>query len=108
VLALAQLNRDVEKRPDKRPTLADLRESGSIEQDADMVLFVYRDEYYNQDKSDAKGEAEVIAAKVRDGATGTARVGFTSWIARFADLPTPAEKWNSADSWNNPEVDGEK
>lgn len=108
VIALAQLSRKVEERPNKRPMLSDLRESGSIEQDADMVLFVYRDEYYNQDKSDAKGEAEVIAAKVRDGATGTARVGFTSWIARFADLPTPAEKWNSADSWNNPEVEGEK
>lgn len=107
VIALAQLSRKVEDRPNKRPTLSDLRESGAIEQDADLVLFVYRDEYYNE-KSEDRGIAEVIVGKARSGSTGTAKVGFTSWITRFADLPSALDKWNSADAWDNSDKDGEE
>ncbi len=85
VLALSQLNRAVEQRNDKRPTLADLRESGSIEQDADLVLFVYRDEYYNEASPD-RGIAEVIAAKNRHGETGTAKLAFIGERVLFGDL----------------------
>lgn len=85
VVALSQLNRDLEKRTDKRPTLSDLRESGQIEQDADLVLFLYRDEYYNED-SPEKGIAEVIAAKNRHGTTGTTRLAFVGERVMFGDL----------------------
>lgn len=85
VMALSQLNRAVEQRNDKRPTLADLRESGSIEQDADLVLFVYRDEYYNEASPD-KGVAEIIAAKNRHGETGTAKLAFIGERVMFGDL----------------------
>lgn len=84
VLALAQLSRKVEERADKRPTLADLRDSGSIEQDADEVLFVYRDEYYNKDSPDA-GLCEVIVAKQRGGALGTVKLAFNGRYSRFDD-----------------------
>ncbi len=70
IMALAQLSRDVEKREDKKPIMADLRESGSIEQDADMVLFIYRDDYYLKDKSTRPGTAQVIVAKNRSGSSG--------------------------------------
>jgi replicative DNA helicase len=85
VIALSQLSRGLEQRTDKRPMLSDLRESGSLEQDADVVLFLYRDEIYNTDSVD-KGTAEVIIAKHRSGPTGTARMVFTPEYTRFADM----------------------
>jgi replicative DNA helicase len=87
VLALSQLSRAVEQRHDKRPILSDLRESGSIEQDADLVFFIYRDEYYN-DETDQQGIAEIHLAKHRNGPTGTEKVAFMSRYAKFADLAT--------------------
>jgi replicative DNA helicase len=85
ILAMSQLSRAVEARTDKRPLLSDLRESGAIEQDADMVMFVYRDEYYNED-SDQQGLAEVILAKNRNGPTGAEKLAFLKRFAKFADL----------------------
>ena len=85
VMALSQLSRAVESRTDKRPLLSDLRESGSIEQDADMVMFLYRDEYYNEQSED-QGLAEVILAKHRNGPTGTEKLAFLKRYAKFADL----------------------
>lgn len=85
VLALSQLNRQLEYRADKRPMLADLRESGSIEQDADVVVFIYRDDYYNQE-SDQRGVAEVIVAKHRGGPTGTVRLAFLDKYTKFANM----------------------
>ena len=86
ILALSQLSRAVEQRHDKRPILSDLRESGSIEQDADLVFFVYRDEYYNGEESEAQGVAEVILGKHRNGPTGTVKLSFLKRFAKFADL----------------------
>lgn len=85
IVALAQLNRQVEGRQNKRPTLSDLRDSGAIEQDADIVLMLYRDEYYDSNSQD-KGVAEIICAKSRDGATGTVRAHFAEELVRFSDL----------------------
>jgi len=85
VIALSQLSRAVEARPDHRPMLSDLRESGSIEQDADIVMFLYRDDYYNED-SEKKNQAEVIIAKQRAGSTGTVDLAWLGQYTKFANL----------------------
>ena len=85
VLAIAQLSRAVEARHDKRPLLSDLRDSGAIEQDADMVMFLYRDEYYNSE-SDDKGIAEVIVGKHRNGPTGKVQLAWMEQYTKFASL----------------------
>ena len=106
VLALSQLSRAVEQREDKRPQLSDLRESGSIEQDADIVMFIYREDYYlaakqpaddhpefakwQEEMSRAYGKAEVIIAKQRHGATGKVKLKFDSRITKFSDLADDA------------------
>ena len=85
VIALSQLSRSVEQRPDHRPMLSDLRESGAIEQDADIVMFLYRDDYYNED-SEKKNIAEVILAKHRAGGTGTVELAWLGSYTKFANL----------------------
>jgi replicative DNA helicase len=105
VIAVSQLSRAVESRPDKRPLLSDLRESGNVEQDADLVMFVFRDEYYNPETTERPGEADVIIAKHRNGPIGTVPLAFQPRYPRFTGVyrdpqrgaGTPAFSGNGGD-----------
>jgi replicative DNA helicase len=91
IVALSQLSRAVEQREDKRPMLADLRESGAIEQDADLVIFIFREEFYRPNKEDVRGLAEIIVGKHRNGPTGKFQLAFLGELARFSSLEVQHE-----------------
>ena len=100
VVALSQLSRGSEQRTgDKKPLLSDLRESGSIEQDADVVAFIHREEYYDRENEDLKGKAEIIIAKQRNGPTGSVHMAYLADFTRFENLDTMHGETGGGDAY---------